>query len=137
MKKGIFTLLLIAYHPAYSAPNDLLTNSGAVWAKLIEIFVVLGLILVFIFACAYLLKKTSLVNKQNRGLIKIITSFPLSQKEKLMIIQVGEKQLLLGVTAHSIQTLESFEQPIYLEDGTIKDDGFSDQLRKFLTKEGS
>lgn len=134
MKKIIPPFLLLFFSTAQATTSNFMTGSDAYSAKLLEVFIVLSLILIFIFICAFLLRKTKLVGKQCQGQIKILTTFPLSQKEKLMIIQVGGKQLLLGVTAHSIQALKSFDEPIDFASNIADEHRFGDQLKKFLSK---
>ena len=72
------------------------------------------MVLALIILSAYVLKKFNLTTMQADG-IKIITSLHLGAKEKLVVVQVGEKQLLLGVTAGQINVLEALEQPLQVK----------------------
>ncbi|MFP2770594.1 flagellar biosynthetic protein FliO [Oceanisphaera sp. KMM 10153] len=44
--------------------------------------------------------------------LKIVTSLALGQRERLLVVQVGEEQRLLGVTAQQISDLGKLEQPL-------------------------
>ena len=50
-----------------------------------------------------------------RGFEKELESILKIDKEKLVVIQVGEKQLLIGVTPSSINTLHTLEIPLELD----------------------
>ena len=77
-------------------------------AMIASLLLVLGLIVVL----AFVLKKLNITPMPQRKGIKVITSLHLSGKEKLVVVQVGEKQLLLGVTAQQINLLETLEKPL-------------------------
>ena len=55
-------------------------------------------------------------------------------KEKISLIQVGEQQLLIGITAQSIQTLLVLDEPIPQEDVDQQTPIFQALLKKALTK---
>lgn len=69
------------------------------------------MVLVIIVISAIILKKFNF-NQGQTSDIKIITSLHLSAKEKIVVVQVAEKQLLLGVTGQQINLLQTLEQPL-------------------------
>jgi flagellar biosynthetic protein FliO len=82
------------------------TNMNAA-SMLLSLLMVLFVIVV----SAFLLKRFNLVQTGNADL-KVISSLALGNKEKVIVVQVGKKQLLLGVTAQQITLLESLDEPI-------------------------
>lgn len=44
--------------------------------------------------------------------LKIVASLTLGQRERVVVVQVGEEQWLLGVTAQQISGLGKLEQPL-------------------------
>ena len=44
--------------------------------------------------------------------LKVVSSLALGQRERLMVVQVGEEQWLLGVTAQQISGLGKLEHPL-------------------------
>jgi flagellar protein FliO/FliZ len=75
----------------------------------------LGLVIGLIFVLAKVGKKFHPgVSAPDRAL-KIISMLSLGTKEKVALIQVGKKQLLIGVTPHCINTLLDLAEPIDLE----------------------
>ncbi len=69
------------------------------------------LVLAAIIGSAMLLKRFQTSQQHVSGL-KIITSLPLGNKERIVVVQAGEKQLVLGVTAQQITLLESLDEPL-------------------------
>ncbi len=74
---------------------------------LLSLLMVLALIVV----AATVLKKFRMVPQLGKGM-KVITSMHLGPKERLVVVEVNEKQLLLGVTAHNISILQQLETPL-------------------------
>ncbi len=89
------------------------------------------MILALIFVCAMLLKKFQPGLQQQNGL-KVITSLSLGAKERVVVVQAGEQQLLLGVTAHQITLLDSLEEP--LAQGTPITGDLGQSFAKLLRK---
>lgn len=67
-------------------------------------------IIAFILIAAVLLKRSHWFKKNMGGHIKIVSSLPLGTREKLLLLQVGSKQLLVGMSSSNIQTLHVFDQ---------------------------
>ncbi len=68
--------------------------------------IVIGLI----FGLAFFIKKAGYPGISAGHRVRILSMLPLGSKEKLLIVQVYNKRLLLGVTAHNIRTLEVLEE---------------------------
>ena len=73
--------------------------------------VALLMVLLLIIACAYILKRFQPKSINNKGL-KMVTSMQLGSKERLVVVQVGDKQQLLGVTSGQITLLDTLEHPL-------------------------
>lgn len=69
------------------------------------------MVVALIFICALVLKRFNLVQQNSQG-IKLVTSLRLGAKERLVVVQVGEQQLLLGVTNQNITLLETLSEPV-------------------------
>ena len=90
------------------------------------------LVLVLIVASASVLKKFNVTNTSSTNALKVITSLHLGSKEKLVVVQIGSKQLLLGVTSQQINVLETLEDPI--EVNTPVNQKFAESIQKLLNK---
>lgn len=62
-----------------------------------------------VFLVIWLLRKSGSLGLINKGELAIVTGLPLSMREKLVLVRVGEKQLLLGVSAGRIDKLMELE----------------------------
>ena len=76
-------------------------------SMILSLFLVLGLIIV----CALILKRFNLT-QQSFSHLKVISTLGLGTKERLIVVQVGEQQLLLGVTNQQISILEKLSEPL-------------------------
>jgi len=101
----------------------------------------LGLIfiLVIIFALAWFMKKMGYSNLTGQGQLKIIATLNLGQKEKIALIQVGNQQLLVGVTATQINTLHVLDDALddisideSIDKNMATDNPFANKLSEFI-----
>lgn len=69
------------------------------------------MVLALIIICAFVLKRFNLT-QQGVSQLRVVTSLSLGAKERVMVVQMGEQQLLLGVTAQQITLLEKLSEPI-------------------------
>ena len=87
-----------------AAPAEAVTGVGA----MVEIVLALAFVLALILAIAWLTRRmrgTSHVD----GLIRVLADVTFGQKERIVMLQVGGKRLLVGVTAGGISLLDSAE----------------------------
>ncbi|WP_298440421.1 flagellar biosynthetic protein FliO [uncultured Ferrimonas sp.] len=97
------SLLLVAAPVAaepFSAEQSYLTMLGS-----------LGLIVGLIVALAWLSKRLQLP-MAGQGPMKVVASLPLSPKERLLVVQVGEQQYLLASGSNGTRLLQQLEQPL-------------------------
>ena len=64
--------------------------------------------------------------------INIVASRGLGPKERLLLVEVGDKQLLVGMTSSSVRTLHTFDRPVVAEEAIIEAPGFADRLKAAL-----
>jgi len=106
---GVTALLPVNVYAAQasSTVGQHVAGNMDVTSMLLSLLMVLALIIV----SALLLKRFNLVPRSNAELT-LITSLALGNKEKIVVIQIQDKQLLLGVTGQQITLLDTLEQPI-------------------------
>jgi len=76
-----------------------------------SIFFSLLLVVGIIFVLAWLMRRFN-VTQAGNGQMKVVASMMAGAKEKIMVIEVGDEQYLLGVTAHNINHLATLQNPI-------------------------
>jgi flagellar protein FliO/FliZ len=62
-------------------------------------------VLAAFFLCIWALRKLNRVTPASSGQMRVISGLALGSKEKIMLVQVGKSQLVLGLTPGRIQTL--------------------------------
>lgn len=132
--KALLALLLVAVSPLLLAaseatqppPNPLSYQS--VGQMLLGLLLVVGLILML----AWALRRFNAVPGQT-GKMRVVASLPLGTRERAVLVQVGEEQLLLGVSAQSVSLLARFDQPV-IEPGSSTSSEFSQRLAGYMNR---
>lgn len=96
---------------------------------------VLGLLLVIglIFLLAWLLRRVQQSLPRSGQVIKLLASQPLGPRERLLLVQVGGEQILLGLAQGSITPLHVLQQPVTVEEGAATaEPEFARRLRAAL-----
>jgi len=71
-------------------------------------------IVVLIYGLSWFVKRFSQGGFMQNPSMKIVSTMPLGTRERLLLVDIGGKQLLLGVTATQINTLHVFDEPVVL-----------------------
>ncbi len=108
------------------ADSSYRTPSSAIFSVFLSLVVVIGVI----FFCAWMVKRINGFQVKHVGHIQLISSLMLGTKQKLIIVQVGKKQVLLGVTANNISSLMELDEVIAQEDMNKKEPLFKQILLK-------
>ena len=87
-------------------------DSAGYQSQIGRVLGVLLLMLVAVFAVVWLMKKIGYTGNAMAGGLSVKACLPLSNKEKLYVVQVGEEQLLIGVGAGAITALKNLDKPI-------------------------
>jgi len=98
----------------------------------------LGLIVVLalFFFCVWLMKKMGALPVNNKDSMKVIGGLSLGMREKLVLVQVGGKQLVLGVTPGKIDkllVLEGEEKLFQQREANDKEGDFSHKLKQIMS----
>jgi flagellar protein FliO/FliZ len=76
-----------------------------------SMIVSLLMVLVLIVICAFILKRFNLV-QQGGSQLKVVANLSLGSKERVIVVQVGDQQFVLGVTSQQINLLEKLSEPL-------------------------
>ena len=131
-----------------SAPGPAIT--GITGGYLLKTIVALVCVLVIFVVLALLTKRLHRYGQSQHRDLSVLSSMSVGTRERLMVVQVGEAQLLLGVTPSRIDNLFVLDTP--LRSGIKKEDPLSDisltatdrsavnfraKLNQFIGKNGS
>lgn len=114
---GIAFAVSILFLPISAYSNTTLppqTSSSA--SQLASLLGGLILILGLIYGLSWFVKRFSQGAFMQNPTMKILSAMPLGTRERLLLVDVGGKQLLLGVTATHINTLHVFDEPVVQEE---------------------
>jgi len=104
----------------------------SLWQLTLGLLLVLGLIV----AIAWVLKRSGRVQMGAGGGLRILGGLSMGTRERVVLLQVGDTQLLVGVAPGRIQTLHVLNKPLEsMHDAASAMPGFADQLGRLLNKE--
>lgn len=104
--------------PGVVGPDEIL-NMGAS----------LVLIIVGIVVVGWLYSRAKRMHSCNGEVIHVLATQQLGPKERVLLVEIAGKQLVLGMTASQIQTLHVLEQPLVSERRASLPAGFAERLR--------
>ncbi|HNP63440.1 MAG TPA: flagellar biosynthetic protein FliO [Woeseiaceae bacterium] len=93
----------------------------------------MGISMVIVVAAILLLgwfySRSRLAGSGHSELINVVATRALGPKERLMVVEVADRQLLIGMTSTSVQTLHVFDSPVAIPEAARSGEGFSARLR--------
>lgn len=109
--------------------------SGSIGGQLTQL--VLGLLLVvgLIFGLAWLMRRVQRAGPGNGQVIEMIGSRALGPRDRLVLVQVGEEQILLGLTPGRITPLHVLKQPVEVAQTQAATPEFAQRLMELLGKD--
>jgi flagellar protein FliO/FliZ len=93
-------------------------------------------IVALIFAISWALKRFRLAGPRGRGQIAVLDELTLSPRERIVLIRVGDAQVLVGVGAGGMVSLTPLATPVTLSE-TQATPLFADRLRDFMKRPGA
>ncbi|UVM48919.1 MULTISPECIES: flagellar biosynthetic protein FliO [unclassified Pseudomonas] len=111
--------------------------SSGVAGQLTQLVFGLLLVLGLIFFLAWLLRRVQQAGPAGKGqVIELIGSRALGPRDRLMLVQVGNEQILLGLSPGTITALHVLKEPVQVPSGTEKaTPEFAQRLLELLGKD--
>lgn len=133
-------------------PNALVAEtSGGIWpvpagagidaAYVAQLLVGLILVIAAILFLAFLMRRVGGMQSRLGSEFRVLGGISLGSRERMVLVQVGERQLLVGVAPGRVQALHVLEDPIRVEgrgaqEGAARtDSAFAGRLRAALNRE--
>lgn len=133
-----FLLPLLISLPAWAeqATAELPEVDPVSSAYLLKLTGGLVLIVIVIFGLAWLMKKMQLTQHANNGLIQIVSAISVGQRDRIALIQVGEEQILVGLTPGRIQKLHALNRPVDADVSTAASNAapFAEKFKQLLER---
>ena len=90
-------------------------------------------VIAIIFGCAWIVRRMSGMTGGNTRAIKVVSVMPIGTRERIALVEVGGKQILIGVTPSAIRTLHVFDEPVVSAGDPVSSD-FARKLQGMIGK---
>ncbi len=96
------------------------------------------LMIVMIIGLAALLKRVNGLQRSLPGAIRVVSVTSIGARERLMLVEVGGRQLLVGSAPGRVQTLLVLDEPVTVPQSVAgrQAGGFAERLRDALSVQG-
>lgn len=100
----------------------------------------LGLVVVLILAFAWLARRLRLAPQGGSGALRILAQVPVGPRERIVLLAVGERQALVGVTGAGITSLALLDEEVVARGGEAASPGreppLAERMRAMLERRG-
>ena len=128
-------LSVLAAEPVATAAAAPAVGSG-VAGQLAQLVLGLLLVLGLIFFLAWLLRRVQQAGPAGKGqVIDIIGSRALGPRDRLVLVQVGNEQILLGLSPGTITALHVLKEPVQVPSAEQATPEFAQRLMELLGKD--
>ncbi|MEX3772057.1 flagellar biosynthetic protein FliO [Pseudomonas sp. MYb118] len=143
MKKVLGSWLLLALstgalaaEPVASAAAAAPAVGSGVAGQLTQLVLGLLLVLGLIFFLAWLLRRVQQAGPAGKGqVIELIGSRALGPRDRLMLVQVGNEQILLGLSPGTITALHVLKEPVQVPTTEKATPEFAQRLMELMGKD--
>lgn len=133
--RGLALLAAFLAFPVWAAEPTASMNSSAMGAQLSKLLLGLLLVIGLIFLLAWLLRRVQQLNPRGTQVIKLISSQALGPRERLVLVQIGGEQILIGLSGGRITPLHVMKEPVHLPDAEPANPEFAQRLMELLGKD--
>ncbi|BBP52001.1 hypothetical protein PHLH3_16270 [Pseudomonas sp. St386] len=128
-------LSVLAAEPVATAAAAPAAGSG-VAGQLAQLVLGLLLVLGLIFFLAWLLRRVQQAGPAGKGqVIDIVGSRALGPRDRLVLVQVGNEQILLGLSPGTITALHVLKEPVQVPSAEQASPEFAQRLMELLGKD--
>jgi flagellar protein FliO/FliZ len=100
----------LAWAEEAASPLPFAANGGA--GYLAQLLVGLLVVLAAIVALAFMMRRMTGVQSRLGSEFRVVSGISLGARERMLLVQVGEQQLVVGVAPGRVQTLHVLDKPI-------------------------
>lgn len=128
-------LSVLAAEPVATAAVASASGTG-IAGQLAQLVLGLLLVLGLIFFLAWLLRRVQQAGPAGKGqVIDIVGSRALGPRDRLVLVQVGNEQILLGLSPGTITALHVLKEPVQVPSAESASPEFAQRLMELLGKD--
>ena len=88
------------------------------WSYLGQVIASLALVIGLLFGALWIMRRVDGVGQAVGGQMRVVSSLGLGQRERAVLVSVGDQQILLGVAPGRVAALHVFDEPAVAQDIT-------------------
>ena len=88
------------------------------WSYLGQVIASLALVIGLLFGALWIMRRVNGVGQSVGGQMRVVSSLGLGQRERAVLVSVGDQQILLGVAPGRVAALHVFDEPAVAQDTT-------------------
>ena len=96
---------------------------------LVQVLGSLLVVFICLFGVIFMLRRFNRLVPSAGAPLRVLGSASVGQRERIVLVEAGSEQLLVGVAPGSVRTLHVMEEPIYLTDDAKQANDFAAVLR--------
>jgi len=124
-------LLLGSAFPLWAAEKTA-AQLPSLWSQTLQTGLALVLVLALIMASAWLMRRFSLLPGSAGGQLRVVSGVMVGNRERVVVVEVRDTWLVLGVTGQNINVLHTLPRPDDLP--AVSTPPFADWLQKALSQ---
>ena len=137
----MFTTYLLMFHASWvlASSSEATVNAAEIGSNVTQpseyfgqIILSLVLVLLIIFISAWLLRRYGRFPGVAEGNLKVLGALSVGQRERILLLQVGKDQVLVGVTSSKITRLHELDEPVDMTPIEKPKSAFSQKLQEAL-----
>lgn len=136
--RGLLLLGLALPFVAAAAPAAQVAapmSDSGMGGQLVQLLLGLLLVIGLIFLLAWLMRRVQQIVPRGGQVIKVLATQALGPRDRLVLVQVGTEQVLLGLTPGAITPLHVLKEPVHLPDAEPASGEFAQRLMELLGKD--
>ncbi|OOZ42237.1 flagellar biosynthetic protein FliO [Solemya pervernicosa gill symbiont] len=113
--------------PVTETARTTLNNDPVAAGNLLQMTVALMFVLAMIVAAAWMMRRFGGWHASHDGSMRVVGGLSVGNRERVVLIEVGEEQLLLGVAPGRVEMLHRLEKPIAAKE-RVSENSFAEKL---------
>lgn len=115
-----------------------LSNEPVGASNYIQMFFGLFIIVALIFGMAWFMRRMGSISGMSSGDLKVLGGISVGQRERVVLVQAGKTQLLVGVAPGAVRTLHVLDEPVLSsqKSNLNESSGFANKLHSAIKARG-